>query len=390
MGRRAVLLISTMAVALAVASGVVLAANINCEAGALSCSGTLTADTMTGTNGVDNMSGAGGGDTMYGRGSGDTLSGDEGNDSLVGEGGGDTYAFGPGWGADTITGGEDSGEDTLDFSSILESLDIDLVSSTGRDEVFSRGGMLNFPAAVVIENVNGGNARDVIRGNDVINHLSGKGGNDSLLGRGGNDRLFGGPGADAFNGGPGNDDLTGSDAVDVFDNDVYTFQDGWGADKIVSDAAGTDHLFFGELPNTASVNVDLGAGTATAGTNTVTWIPANANIENATGGAGIDTLRGNNSANTLNGQGGNDTIYGLGGVDKVSGDAPGLSTLTGDDTIHVEDGDPGDTVDCGPGNDTVYVDAKLNDLTPEPDDKIRLDTFFDEENCELIVDKLID
>ena len=33
----------------------------------------------------------------------------------------------------------------------------------------------------------------------------------------------------------------------------------------------------------------------------------------------------------------------------------------GDDTIDVSDGDAGDSVDCGPGTDTVYVDTQAAD-----------------------------
>lgn len=374
-----------MAAALVVAGGAALAANINCEAGT-ACLGTNKADTMTGTNQADDMSGLGGGDTMRGRDGDDTLSGDEGNDeinagsgndpsveggkgndSLTGGDGDDTYVFESRWGGDKITNGEDSGEDTLDFSSLLASLDMDLNSSARRDEVFSRGGMLNLPAVVVIENVEGGKARDVVRGNDAPNDLRGNGGNDLLVGDGNNDALFGGLGSDALNGGPGDDALNGSDVddvgdvTDVTDNDVYIFQDGWGQDSI-TDAAATNRLLFAEL--TTSVTVDLATGTATAGTNTVTWTPlvggnpaGGTAIDNVTGGTAADFLYGNGSVNELNGQG-------------------------GDDTIDVADGDPDDTVDCGPGADVVKVDAEDG-----PGGTVRLDT--DITNCETITEVLI-
>jgi hypothetical protein len=51
---------------------------------------------------------------------------------------------------------------------LVDPLDIDLVSSPDRDEVFSDAGMLNFPATVEIENVSGGEGRDVVRGNDAL------------------------------------------------------------------------------------------------------------------------------------------------------------------------------------------------------------------------------
>jgi Ca2+-binding RTX toxin-like protein len=213
--------------------------------------------------------------------------------------------------------------------------------------------MLNFPPAVEIENVSGGVARDVIRGNDLPNRFSGSGGNDELVGRGGDDALSGGQGADAFDGGEGIDELNGG-----IGNDAYLFQNGWGEDRITDDAisGGTDRLFFGDLITpvnvdlTASDGVEVSSGVGPT-VNTVDWPPAS-EIENATGGTDNDDLRGNQSDNTLNGQGGDDTISGGGGHDTISGG-------DGDDTIDVADGDLliGDTVNCGPGTDTVDADA---------------------------------
>src|SRR3712207_1974963 len=250
---------------------------------------------MDSREGDDRLSGGAGSDNISaGPGNDPFVKGAAGDDSLSGGDGDDSYVFGDSWGGDTITTGETSGEDTLDFSSHLEPLDVDLLSSTGRDEAFSDASRLNFPAAVEIENVKGGAARDVVRGTDVPNHLSGSAGNDSLLGRGSNDLLSGGLGTDSINGGTGNDVLDGS-----IDSDVYIFQDVWGNDSI-TDAAGTDRLLFSEL--TSSVTVDLATGTATNGTNTLTW--TSTGIERATGGTAGDFLYGNGSVNTLNGQAG--------------------------------------------------------------------------------------
>jgi Ca2+-binding RTX toxin-like protein len=354
MRRRAIILATTMAVALVVASSVALATEITCpnSIGNL-CIGTDQADTMTGTGQNDDMSGRGGGDTMRARGGKDTLVGNEGkdvlmgghgadafnvepsigsgidtsvggagNDSLSGGYGDDTYFFSVDWGADRIPAGAEGtgmGTDALDLSSIDKPLDVDLVSSADRDEVFSLfagAGMLNFPATVQIEDVNGGQARDVIRGNDLINSLTSNAGNDSLYGRGGNDILSGDLGADALSGGIGSDQLNGREG-----SDVYLFEDGWGDDS-VTDAAGPDQLFFGAL--TSSVTVDLVTGKAyeTAfvsfelSPNSVKWTPGV--IDNVTGGYG-------------------------------------------DDTIDVENEVNGDTVNCGPGNDKVYADVIQGD-----------------------------
>ncbi len=361
-----------------VASGVALAAEIRCPNSIGNrCIGTNEADTMTGTNQDDDIVGLGGADKMVARGGADTLfggggsddisagpgndpsvNGGTGDDLLSGESGDDTYVFRVrgNWGADRIPiGGEGAGmgTDELGFALLTDSLDIELVSSPDRDEVASDAGMLNFPPVVEIEDVSGGTARDVIRGNDSPNRLSGKGGNDELVGRGGDDALSGGQGADALDGGEGIDELNGG-----IGNDAYLFQNGWGEDSITDDAmsGGTDRLFFGGLTSpvkidlTASDGVEVSSG-ADPTLNTVGW-PAESEIENATGGTDNDDLRGNQSDNTLNGQGGDDTISGGGGNDTISGG-------DGEDTIDVADGDLliGDTVDCGPGTDTVDADA---------------------------------
>jgi Ca2+-binding RTX toxin-like protein len=424
MRRRAALLIISVAATLVVAGGVALAATISCKVGT-SCVGTDRADTMTGTNQADSMKGRGGGDTMYGRDGGDDINGGDGIDEinaglgddelyggpnpntlspeekLSGGAGDDSYVFEGGWGDDKITDGESSGKDTLVFSSVRR-LNVDLDSSDGLGEVYADGGLLHIHAAAVIEDVEGGATRDVVRGNDAPNGFLGKGGNDSLLGGGNDDALFGGLGADVLNGGPGNDALSGSslgdigdlaDISDVIDNDVYIFQDGWGRDSI-TDAAGTNHLFFGELTSSVSVTVRLtpgeayetASGSLESSPNSAEWTPGA--IQNATGGAAGDFLYGDASANTLNGYGGDDEIHGGNGVDDVSGDAFSLSTLSGNDTIDVADGDPlntdpGDTVDCGPGADTVTVDAIPGLGGPVP-----IDTY-NQENCETVVKDLI-
>jgi Ca2+-binding RTX toxin-like protein len=400
MRRRAVLLVITMAVALAAATGVALAADIRCPNRPTGdCVGTRKADTMTGTSRDDHMDGRSGIDTMQARGGRDTLlggdgddevsagagndpsvEGEAGDDTLRGGYGNDTYVFDKGWNADSIPADGDGtgmGADTLDFSSLGESLDVDLDPTTaGRlYQVFSDAGhgMLNFPVEVEIENVKGGRDDDVIRGNPLTNQLEGRGGNDRLEGREGNDDLSGGGGADAFKGGPGNDALNGGDLTDLVGNDIYIFEDDWGEDTITDDA-GTDRLVFGNnLASSVTINLaasDTGVEVSSvintddcdvevsSGINTVDW-PSTVVIENATGGTADDFLCGNDSKNTLNGQGGNDTI------DVANGETDAV-----------------DTVDCGPGtDDTVTVDA-----TSAPDGAVRIDT---QEHCETVIEDLI-
>ena len=123
--RRTLLLLATTALALLVASGVALAATINCTGG--SCVGTQSRDTLFGSPRVDNEFGLGGGDLMYGYESADQMSGDFGGDRMYGglaadtvngDGGSDLVYGGPG--NDVVNGGPDSdtvvgnkGNDTL-------------------------------------------------------------------------------------------------------------------------------------------------------------------------------------------------------------------------------------------------------------------------------------
>lgn len=71
---------------------------------------------------------------------------------------------------------------------------------------------------------------------------------------------------------------------------------------------------------------------------------------------GDDIIRGTEEGETLYGTSGNDTIWARGGQDSVFGGE-------GHDVIHVEGDtsyDYSDTVTCGPGYDTVYMDTGMD------------------------------
>jgi hypothetical protein len=115
--RRISVLLSTIALAVLLASGVALAMNtIQCktftyEGADESCYGTPKRDLMNGTAGKNHMFGKGAADILKGFGSADLLSGDGGNDRLVGGKGFDGLeGFG---GDDTLEGGV--GDDTYWF-----------------------------------------------------------------------------------------------------------------------------------------------------------------------------------------------------------------------------------------------------------------------------------
>ncbi len=88
-----------------------------------------------------------------------------------------------------------------------------------------------------------------------------------------------------------------------------------------------------------------------------------ADVESAFGGSGNDTIRGNDLGGYLIGGSGNDTITAGKAEDRVEGNE-------GDDVIDTRDGRY-DSIDCGPGNDTLFADpgdgAENCEIAPDPD-----------------------
>jgi hypothetical protein len=176
------------------------------------------------------------------------------------------------------------------------------------------------------------------RGEDRI---SGGNGADFLFGGRGNDTLNGGANtttptdADFLSGGVGSDTLVESPSVDR-----YGFEPGWGEDTITGDGdqpgfqPDRDGLCFAcSGIVTTGLTINLATGTATDGTNTVTWDTTSGPfIENATGGTGADHITGSSRFNIID-------------------------ALSGNDTINTADGDGADIINCGDGTDTVIKDT---------------------------------
>ena len=92
------------------------------------------------------------------------------------------------------------------------------------------------------------------------------------------------------------------------------------------------------------------------------------------GSPGTDQIKGRGGADGINGFNGDDTIDGGGGNDSIGdqlGTVPDVDHITGgkgNDVINVREQDPSDEpdfVDCGPGTDTVFVDANDTRLNCE-------------------------
>jgi Ca2+-binding RTX toxin-like protein len=233
--RRAILLLTVMITALALASGVAIAQVVTCPTGANGiCVGTDNNDTLNGTAAGDDMrglkgqdtlnaaadfdllNGGRGNDTLNGEADNDTLSGDLGDDTLKGGAQDDAYLFADGWGQDRIVDDAATGMfgERLSFSLVNEPITMDLISSPARPEVQSGSNTLNFGPNVSVNEVDGSSKGDTIKGDTSNDFLNGIQGNDGVIGRGGNDTVVGMDGKDTLVGGPGEDDFDAGGGAD--------------------------------------------------------------------------------------------------------------------------------------------------------------------------------
>jgi Ca2+-binding RTX toxin-like protein len=119
-----------------------------------------------------------------------TLTNVTGIENLFGGQGNNTFAFANGADfAGTVDGGQGV-TNTLDYSAYTTAISVNL----GADTPTATGvtGINN------IQNVIGGSGSDTITGDDAVNILDGRAGNDRLTGGGGNDTLIGGTDNDRF------------------------------------------------------------------------------------------------------------------------------------------------------------------------------------------------
>jgi len=276
------------------------------QPGVASFVGTEGDDTLTGSRGVDKIDGLGGNDLLRGGRSRDTLDGGPGDDRLSGGsfsdelrgGDGNDFLLG-GTGDDNMLG--EAGADGADGGTGNDTLDGGIGDDTldggdGDDTIF--GGEGN---DTIIEKgfgddpmLDGGPGDDLIRG--------GRGSDRRMFGGDGNDRLYGESGQERILGGEGDDLIDGGRAGDRLEG-------GAGDDRMLGDA-GPDGLY---------------------------------------GGPGNDHVDGGASADRVEGNEGNDELIGGSAPDILLGG-------DGDDQIRAAD-DSIDIVDCGPGYDTVYVEA---------------------------------
>ncbi|EEE37667.1 hemolysin-type calcium-binding protein [Rhodobacteraceae bacterium KLH11] len=279
-------------------------------------------DLLTGDDENNALTGGAGADVLRGLSGADVLSGGTGEDDLRG-GEGDDLLVG-GEGADRLDGG--AGSDTASFVSETTAVTIDLTQ-----EEASTGDIL-----VSIENIEGTNEADDIRGDGGNNTLYGLDGDDNLFGRTGNDRLFGGDGEDFIDAGDGDDLISGGEDADVI-------RGGEGIDGVTYEV------------NSAGITADLDTGVVSDGDTL-------SSIENVIGSNFSDTISGTNDDNVLTGLDGNDVLDGRGGDDVLRGNE-GDDTLRGGQGADVLIGGEGDDLlEGGSESDLLRADSGTDTL----------------------------
>jgi Ca2+-binding RTX toxin-like protein len=220
-------------------------------------------DTAYGGNGPENFVALDGNDFLSGGGGNDIFSLGEGDDVAIGGSGDDLFDLGvPGFGIDTINGGDGVDTVTLATNILLDAV-IDL-RSTKLQLVDAQWGKVQLSG---IENV-----------------ISAKG-DDLLIGSKASNELVANEGSDTLDGGLGNDVLDGGDGFDYA-------------------------RFTGSIG--AKVNLTKTSAQVTGyGTDTFKGIEA------LIGGTGGDSFIGDGNFNVLFGNAGNDTLSGGGGSDSL-------------------------------------------------------------------------
>ncbi len=224
-------------------------------------------------------------------------------------------------------------------------------------------------------------------GNDKI---QGYAGNDTIDGGEGNDTVDGGVGADTVLGGAGDDvmwgDHYGDPAADVLDGGPgYDQIDEWttpGGDYHPMPTVSLDGVANdgrpGENDNVTNIEkFQFHVSASFTGSDVAETVEVTNAIEGPAtlaGNGGNDVLKAWDTDDTVDGGTGDDQLEGGLGNDVITG-GPGKDTIMGEsrssyctflgsckvpfgsDTIHAQDGEA-DTIDCGVGEDTAYVDPQ--------------------------------
>ena len=261
-----------------------------------------------------------------------------------------------------------------------------ITGSRGADRVEGLGGNDVLGGGRDRDSVDGGAGDDRVSGGSFSDVLIGGDGNDFLLGGTGDDKIFGSAGDDGADGGTGNDTIEGElgdDTLDGGDGDD-SILGGEGNDTIVEKGFGDDKVLDGG-PGDDTIRGGRGNDQFIYGREGNDQLYGESGHEKILGGDGNDLIDGGRAADRLEGGNGEDVIFGRAAKDSLSGDVgydrldggsgpdalqggEGNDELVGGSDVDILDGGPGDDsiraadafaddVRCGPGNDTVYVEA---------------------------------
>jgi Ca2+-binding RTX toxin-like protein len=213
--------------------------------------GTRNADLIDSDDAANDLGGADGNDTVRAWWGNDTVRGGTGNDLLE-----------PGFGFDSVHGGPGIDKVSYYNDGGSQGVVVDLTAGT------AQRGAGEVDRLHDLENADGTNNVDTLRGNGLANELGGANGNDLLHGRTGNDLLRGGNGNDRLAGGQGRDTLSGGTNNDTFDYDA-TADSPWSAGKTTSDVI-TDFAHLGDRIDLSTID----ARSATAANDTFGFLAA--------------------------------------------------------------------------------------------------------------------
>jgi Ca2+-binding RTX toxin-like protein len=346
---------------------------------------------------------ADGNDFLAGGAFDDMLNAREGDDTLIGGGGNDSLYAGSGsysvdGGADIDFLALDLRAETTGFGLVLTNAgDADVAGvgdADGIERILVIGGTGNdsLTGNALSDTLDGWDGADIVTGNAGDDSLSGYSGTDTIFGGGGNDNIgtgneddlaYGGAGDDRISEAPvalsGNDSLWGNAGNDTLGGGLG---DDWlwggsGNDRLELDA-GSDRGYGGSGDDW--IRDDL---YSPAGNDTLQGGDGN---DTLISGGGIDTIRGGNGADTIFG---GEDVDGGAGLDSLNTSGSNVETrvivagmvggtfkvtydgITGISAVNVEQfvvfgGQKGDSLDGDAGDDTLYGNAGLTFVNPNP------------------------